>query len=191
MLCSKVSIPCFISHCNKQYFGVFLFYILIVALDQGKDSVIRCVCPTDKGTLITISHISSCQVKSSCRHDLIFYHILDFFYRYCTVKSATFKFHKLNYIFNLSVCQTSVFCFRICFCHCPDYFLIIKYFFRTISLNNLHTIRLSLIKYHFLHVLRIRLVLFYYKILCVSIVYCALYCIHSPALSKKLKKASF
>ena len=61
---------------SRVFIGILLFHILIVALDQGEDAVVRCVRSSYKGTFEAVSYISSRQVKSPCCHDLVFYHIL-------------------------------------------------------------------------------------------------------------------
>ena len=95
-------IPLHTVHC-RVLIGIFLLYILIIILDQRKDPVIRRIGFTDKRSLITVSDIALCQFKSSCRHDLVLYHILDLFYRYCTVQLIAFKFNILGNILDLTI----------------------------------------------------------------------------------------
>ena len=95
-------IPLHTVHC-RVLIGIFLLYILIIILDQRKDPVIRRIGFTDKRSLITVSDIALCQFKSSCRHDLVLYHILDLFYRYCTVQLIAFKFNILGNVLDLTI----------------------------------------------------------------------------------------
>ena len=58
--------------------GILLLHILIIALNQGKDTVVRGVGLTDKGTLEAVPYIILGQFKSTGGHNLVLHHVLDF-----------------------------------------------------------------------------------------------------------------
>ena len=65
---------------NGVLVGIFLNYLFIVAFKKSKNAVIGSVCLTDKGTVVTVFYITSCNLKCTLGHDLVFDHILYFFY---------------------------------------------------------------------------------------------------------------
>ena len=63
---------------RRIFVGIFLFDLLAVALDQGKDPVIGRVCLTHERTLIAVNDVVFRHIKSSGGQNLLLYHILDF-----------------------------------------------------------------------------------------------------------------
>ena len=109
--------------------GILLLHIFIVALDQGKDPVVRCICLSHKGTFVAVSHIPSRQIEGACGHDLVLHHILDLLHRHRPVEPAALKLHELRDVIDLRVREASVLRVNIRLRHRADDFVNVKCLF--------------------------------------------------------------
>ena len=62
------------------FVGVFLLDLLVVAFDEAHDLLVRGVGLTDQRTVITVCNVGSRNIEGSLIHDLVFDHVLNFFY---------------------------------------------------------------------------------------------------------------
>ena len=97
--------------------GVFLLDLLIAALDKGKYLIVGSVGFTDKGTGIAISYISSCQLKSSLCHKLIFHHILDLLHGYGSVHLIALIFNVIGNVLYFLCGNSSLFARLVSLCN--------------------------------------------------------------------------
>ena len=118
--------------------GILLLHILIIALNQGQNAVIRCIGLAYKGALIAVSHIILCKLKCACRHDLVLHHILDLLNGHSPVKLYTLVLHIIRNVLNLLQTQLVFSGSRIGLCHSHHDLIVVKILFRAIPLNNLH-----------------------------------------------------
>ena len=109
--------------------GILLLHIFIVALDQGKDPVVRCICLSHKRTFIAVAHIPSCQIEGAGGHNLVLHHILDLLHGHRPVKPAALKLHKLRDVVDLCICQASALRLNIRLRHRADDLINVKCLF--------------------------------------------------------------
>ena len=118
--------------------GILLLHILVIALNQGQNAVIRCIGLAYEGALVTISHIILCKLKRACRHDLVLHHILDLLNGHGPVKFYTLVLNVIRDVLNLLQTQLVFSGSRIGLCHSHHDLIVVKILFRAIPLNNLH-----------------------------------------------------
>ena len=114
--------------------GIFLLDFLVGTLDKAEYLIVCGVGFSYKRTGITVSYISSCQLKCTLCHKLIFHHILYFFHSYSSAKLVAFVFNIIGHISDLFITYTSLFTCYICFFYGVDYFVGIKNFLCPVSL---------------------------------------------------------
>ena len=73
--------------------GIFLLYLLVIALNQRQNLLIRSVGLSNHGANVTVGNILARKIKSTQRHDLIFDQVLDFFNAHRAIHSIA---HSLN-----------------------------------------------------------------------------------------------
>ena len=123
---------------NGILIGILLEHLLIVALNQGKNPVVRGVALSHQGSGIAVAHITSGHIKSPLGHDLVFHHILHFFHRNRTVHPGAFKINVFRNLLDLLPGQFLSMSGLVGLGDCSHNFVDIKIHFRSVSFNYLH-----------------------------------------------------
>ncbi len=78
---------------HRVLVGILLFGLLVAALDEAEDTLVRGVAPADQGAGITVGDVVLRYLKSAVGHDLVFHQVLDFLYRGGTAQFLARQFH--------------------------------------------------------------------------------------------------
>ena len=92
---------------GRIFIGVFLLDLFVVTFDEGHDLFVGGVGLTNERTVVAIGDVTSCYVKRAEIHDLIFYHVLNFFNAEGTVDIECGAFHVFCDTFDLHRGETS------------------------------------------------------------------------------------
>ena len=89
--------------------GVFLLDFLVVALDQAQDPVVGGVGLTEQAPGVAVGDVGLGDLKSTVRHDSLFYQILDLFHRGTATHFLTADLHALGDPLDLQGRHTHIF----------------------------------------------------------------------------------
>ncbi len=127
--------------------GIFLLDLLVVALDEAEDLIIRGVGFAHQVPGITVGDVFFGHLKGAVRHDLLFHQILDLFHAGGTVGFPARQLHTLGDPPDLH--GRHAFRFGndvIGFGHSLDDLRDVEHGFRAVALDDLHRILLSFVR---------------------------------------------
>ena len=124
---------------HRVFIGVLLLCLLIIALNEGQDLIVRGVGLAHQGTGISIGDILLRHLISAVGHNLLFHKILDLLHGGRTAKIGTLLFHRIRNALDLRRGHAQVFPHHLIGFGdgCYD-FGNIKSNFRAVSLDDFH-----------------------------------------------------
>ena len=78
---------------HRVFVGVFLLGLLVAALNEAEDAVVRGVAPADQGAGIAVGDVVLRHLEGPVGHNLVFHQILNLFHRGGTAQLLTRQLH--------------------------------------------------------------------------------------------------
>ena len=130
---------------DRVLIGVLLLGLLVVALDEAEDAVVRRVRAAHQTAGIAVGDVRLGDLKRPVRHDLLFDHILNFFHRRAAAQLLAGKLHALRNALDLLGRHALGLVHRaVGLRNGHNDLCNVKRHFRAVSLDDLHSFSLSI-----------------------------------------------